>query len=178
MKILNKTKNGFALIEVVVYIALFSTLMGSAAICAYSLLESGGRTESKALLLQEGNFLLNKISFIVENTHTISTPSLNSSEISTDNTLAIVPFDISLGNPIVFSIQDNNLLIARGSASGYPLNNSFITLSNLLFTRTRDTSTSGSIPPESIHTSFTLTLQTRKGSTLSERFSETNYLHK
>ncbi len=57
-------KRGFTLIEVVIYIALFSLLLGTAFVTAYQLIFSGDELDDTIVILSEGNFIQRKISWI------------------------------------------------------------------------------------------------------------------
>lgn len=52
--------NGFTLIEVIIYLALFSILMAGSLSAAFALCESSGHERTRALLLDEGNFIIAK----------------------------------------------------------------------------------------------------------------------
>ena len=52
---------GFTLIETIVYLALFSILMGGAIVAAFNIFESAGRQQTHTMLQEEGNFLIAKI---------------------------------------------------------------------------------------------------------------------
>lgn len=54
---------GFTLIEVIIYIALFSLLIGTAFIAAHQLTESSSVLSTKNTTQEEGNFILRKINF-------------------------------------------------------------------------------------------------------------------
>ena len=51
---------GFTLIEVIIYLALFSILMAGSLSAAFALCESGGHERTRALVLEEGNFIISK----------------------------------------------------------------------------------------------------------------------
>jgi prepilin-type N-terminal cleavage/methylation domain-containing protein len=53
-------KQGFTLIEVIIYLALFSILMAGSLSAAFALCESSGHERTRAFLLEEGNFIIAK----------------------------------------------------------------------------------------------------------------------
>lgn len=63
-KILN-TNKGFTLIEVVIYLALFSIIIGGALVSVYNIIESSGKLENKVVMQEEANFLLRKINWVL-----------------------------------------------------------------------------------------------------------------
>jgi len=80
----HKNKAGFTLIEVVIYIALFSILMGSAFIVAYQLIQSSGNLSTKNTIQEEGNFVIRKLDWALSGADptTVSPSSGNSSALS------------------------------------------------------------------------------------------------
>jgi prepilin-type N-terminal cleavage/methylation domain-containing protein len=55
------TTKGFTLIEILIYMTLFSLLLGSAFLTAYSLIASSDQLSSQATTVEEGNFVLRKL---------------------------------------------------------------------------------------------------------------------
>jgi prepilin-type N-terminal cleavage/methylation domain-containing protein len=53
-------RQGFTLIEVIIYLALFSILMAGSLSAAFALCESSGHERTRAFLLEEGNFIIAK----------------------------------------------------------------------------------------------------------------------
>ncbi len=68
-----KNKNGFTLIETLIYIALFSILMSGAVVTSYALIESTGKIDTKSTVEEEGSFVLKKIDWAMSDTSSIST---------------------------------------------------------------------------------------------------------
>ena len=54
---------GFTLIEVLIYIVLFSILMGGGFITAYQMIDGSRKLSAKDTLQEEGNFIMRKISW-------------------------------------------------------------------------------------------------------------------
>jgi len=59
-------KRGVTLLETLIYIALFALLIGGGVSSAYSLIESSDRIGVHAMVEEEGNFLLAKIQWALE----------------------------------------------------------------------------------------------------------------
>lgn len=57
------TSSGITLIEVIIYIALFSFIIGTATLAAWNASTSANRDQTSAELEIEGNFLLDKMSY-------------------------------------------------------------------------------------------------------------------
>ncbi len=59
-------KRGITLIETLIYIALFALLIGGGVSSAYTLIESSDKIGVRAMMEEEGNFLLAKIAWVLE----------------------------------------------------------------------------------------------------------------
>lgn len=75
----NKHNKGFTLIEVIIYIALFSLLIGTAFVTAYQLIENSNKLSVKNTTQEEGNFVLRKLNWALTGA---STFSISSSELT------------------------------------------------------------------------------------------------
>ncbi len=166
MRKINSTASGFALIDIVIYIALFAVLIGGVSVSVYSLFISTNQNQTSTMVLEEGNFLLAKISWVISQAETITTPYQNASS----TILLITPHDLSLGNSILIQIQNKNMTLRRKNVTNI-LSNSNIEVSNVVFTHL----TSGNI--ESIESSFTLTSRAPNGTLITSNFSTINFLH-
>ncbi len=172
MIIHTQSKSGFTLIEVVIYIALFATLLGSVVISAYTLFESAQHNQTQNLLVEEGNFLLDKITWVVADTKVVNSPAVG----TTGSILSVTKFDATLPDPFVVKISGNTITLERGSASAHTLNNSNVWITDLTFTH--ETQTYSTSILESISTTFTLHTHTPEGREISHVFSTTEYLEK
>ena len=56
-----KSGAGFTLIEVLVYLALFGLIMSGAVVSAYQMFEASGRNQTRAMIQEEGDFIVAKI---------------------------------------------------------------------------------------------------------------------
>ncbi len=81
-------KKGFTLIETLIYIGLFTLLIGAGFSTAYSLIQSGESLNNKTITNSELDFVLRKIDWALSNLRTINTPS---SGIS--NELSVLKYD-------------------------------------------------------------------------------------
>ena len=69
---INKHNKGFTLIEVIIYIALFSFLIGNAFVVAYQLIDNSGKLETKNNIQEEGNFVMRKLNWALTGVKTFS----------------------------------------------------------------------------------------------------------
>ncbi|MEK7564053.1 MAG: prepilin-type N-terminal cleavage/methylation domain-containing protein [Patescibacteria group bacterium] len=80
-----RNKKGFTLIEVIIYIALFSLLIGTAFITTHQIIDGSGKLSVKNTTQEEGIFVLRKINYALTGISTITTPStgnLNSNNLN------------------------------------------------------------------------------------------------
>jgi type II secretory pathway pseudopilin PulG len=166
----NKKNRGFTLIEAAIYMALFGILMGGAVVAAYNIFEGSGRAQTRAMIQEEGDFLLSKISWVLSGTQAVTAP--NSSTMG--SSLTVVKYDTSIGNPIVIFIPPGTFNLAMSTSSNPTweiLNNTNVRISNLLFYHTL--SSGNGVDPETVQFSFTVSATTPNGQTISENFPTT-----
>lgn len=121
----NSSESGFTLIEMLMYILFITFFLGSSLGIAYNILSSSQDNRAKIAVEEEGNFLLKKISWVVNDADTISVAS---------NILTVNKFDPpSGGNPIVVSSSGGFLNIQRGGNPVRPLNDDLFVVSSLSF---------------------------------------------
>lgn len=176
----NRHNRGFTLIETLIYLALYAIIMTGAIVSAYAILSSSARNQTKALVQEEGSFLVGKIDWVLSGTQAINQPNDGvSSTVDQGSTLSITKFDASLGNPIVITLDGTNLTITRGTNPTEALNNSGIQISCPAAGCFKHTSASGDgVNPESLSAYFTLTTRTSDGISYSQDFSTTKYLRR
>ncbi len=122
-----KTKNntGFTLIEVIIYIALFSLLLGTAFITAYELVEGSDNLSIKNTTAAEGSFVVRKLTWALSSAYNIAAPSLN--------TLTVTKHD---GNIINFRLKSNKVEMRESDTGNtfIPITTDNVSVSNLQFT--------------------------------------------
>jgi prepilin-type N-terminal cleavage/methylation domain-containing protein len=147
---LMKKNTGFTLIEVIIYLALFSIVIGGGMVATYQIIQSKDSGANHVIMEDEANFLLRKINWAL----TGATPPISPLPAST---LTVS----KSGTNYTFDLNSNNLRL-----NNIVLNSSSIKVSNLSFT---SPGTNG------ITTSFTLeTMQ--EGRKVTQPFSTTKYL--
>lgn len=121
---------GFTLIETVIYIALFSILIGSVFVTTLQLIDSSGDLDKKNVTVEEGNFVMRKINWALTGAKNVSVSS---------DTLVITQYDSS---QIRFCLDSGQIKIKHGgsalcsSASFTPLTTENVEVSSLNFTTT------------------------------------------
>ncbi len=161
---------GFTLIETLIYIGLFTILIGGVGVSVYSIIESSGRNSAKALIQTEGDFLVAKINWAISGAKIVNEPAVG----VVSQTLSITKWDTSIGNVVITS-SGEDITISRGASPAIVLNNEDVNISDLSFVHEY----SGGTSPESITASFKLSARTANGQEIPpQTFSTTNYLRK
>lgn len=144
-------KTGFTLIEIIIYIALFSIVIGGGMVATYSIIQSTDNGTNHVILQEEANFLLRKINWAL--TGAISFTIGSNLSIAKD------------GTTLVFDLNSGNMRLTKGGVISI-LNSSSISVSNLTFTP---------VGANGITTTFTLTT-VQNGRNTSQDYSTTKYL--
>lgn len=97
----------FTLIETIIYIGLFSLLLGTAFITAYQIIQGSRGLSTRTVVQSEGSFVIRKINWTMIGAETISTP------ISSPTTnLRITKYD---GTKIEICLDGNKIKIHEGT---------------------------------------------------------------
>jgi prepilin-type N-terminal cleavage/methylation domain-containing protein len=121
------TQKGFTLIEVVIYVALFSFLLGGALVSAYNLIYGSSRTSFKNVVQQEGNFVLRKLNWALTGVSNINTPS---AAVPDSDALQVERYD---GDTINIRLVDGKIEIGKNSDPFSPLTTDNVKVSSLNF---------------------------------------------
>ncbi len=166
-------QSGFSLIETVIYLALFGIVIGGVVVSVYAMFESSSRNQTKAMVQEEGTFLLGKLDWALTGASAVSAPTSVQLSINRNG----IP---STDNPLTFDASGGRITLARGTSAAQVLNNTNITIAssgiNPIFTHTL--ASGDGIVPESIKILFTLTALTPNGQQYSQDFSTVKYLRK
>lgn len=166
---------GFTLIETLVYLSLFSLIMGGVVVSAFQVFESTGRSQTRAMIQEEGDFLVGKVDWVLSGIQGINAPPTPAvgTPCTQSDTLSVTKWDGTIGT-VVMNLSGGNIVIARSGGSAKILNNSNTTVSNLLFKHCF----AGGTNPESIVTSFTVSARTPNGMLLTRDFFTSDYVRK
>lgn len=96
-------QKGFTLIEVIIYIALFSILIGGSFVSAYQLIDGSNKLSVKNTIQDEGLFVMRKLTWVLTNIN--PTSSITPSSLSSP-TLRVVKYD---GNQIDIKLNGNKI---------------------------------------------------------------------
>src|SRR4051812_11892079 len=107
-------RRGFTLIETIVYLALFTMIIGGFVSASYALSENAGRNQTKAMLQDEEDFIVGKVFSSLESANAISLPASGSSG-------SALNFTTYAGGSVTVSLSGANVIWNGGVM---PLNNS------------------------------------------------------
>lgn len=159
--------SGFTLIETLVYLGLFSMLIGGALVAAFGIFESNGRNQTKAIVQAEGQFLAAKIDWVLSGVKSIDQPPAG----SPGSLLSVTKYG---GETVKVSISGPDVEIQRGIAPAKILNNSNVEITDLLFTHKNP----GGGNPESVEARFRVDARTPTGGSFTEEFFTVKYIRR
>ncbi|MDO8548206.1 MAG: prepilin-type N-terminal cleavage/methylation domain-containing protein [bacterium] len=120
---------GFTLIEVIIYIGLFSILMTGSVVAAYQLVGSGAHNQRSVLTQEEGTFLNRKINWALTGASAVS--------VSGGNILTITRPDLGAQSPIIISGiisgSEGNITLTRNGSAPAMLNTESLSVNNVSF---------------------------------------------
>ena len=122
-------KHGFTLIETVIYIGLFSFMLGGMLQSAFALMQSADVESANVQINEEMSFVMHKIDWMLSGVQDIQSPT----GLPASYTLKIAKYNFAF-NPLTLSSQNGVLTLSRGSGGAVPLTTSNVTLDKALFT--------------------------------------------
>lgn len=128
MKIKNNKKNGFTLIELIFYIALFSVFFVSLFLVLNIFYENKNKNSVTIEVEQQGLFISQVISQEIRNSQSIISPTIGDNSSS----LSLQSFDV-LRSPIVFYLDSGAVILSENGSVIDNLNSNRIIVSNLNF---------------------------------------------
>lgn len=154
---------GFTLIETIIYLALFTIIVGGGMVATYQVIEGTVASYNYLVLQEEANFLFRKINW-----------ALTGSTVITVNSSALIVSKLISGmyTQLTFA-PDGTAITLQRTGAPVALNSDSIFVSNLVFS---DIPAAGA-KPRGITTSFTLTTA-QNGRVATQSFSTTKYLRK
>jgi len=131
---MSKYHNGFTLIEVIIYIALFSLLMGAAFVTAFQVIDSSSRLSTKDTVQEEGNFFLRKMDWALTGIDPSLTPMIAGTGCS--QTLDVTKTDSTI-NHVVVRLNTvngvNYIEMQKNAGTFYPISTANVSVTCLKF---------------------------------------------
>src|SRR3989338_8659804 len=159
---------GFTLIEVVVYLGLFSIIIGGGVASAYAVIESSARNETKAMMQEEGDFLIGKINWALSGASAVNSPPSDGTPGTKLNTNK---YD---GTTVQIKLDGTDLTIDEGGGV-VTLNNTAVQVTDLTFIHVR---TGSVVNPESVTARFTISPKNANLIDFNQTLMNTYYLRK
>lgn len=152
---MKKFKKGYTLIELLIFMGMFSILIVVFTEILGSVLDVRRESESVSAVEQDGSFLLNRLSYDISRATSINSPNL----VGTTDTVLDLTID---GVNYVYALNGSDLELTTGGSS-YQINGVNTTVSNLSFTRIGNDD-----GKDTIQLSYTLTSVTQRAGVGSE----------
>ncbi|MEK7531137.1 MAG: prepilin-type N-terminal cleavage/methylation domain-containing protein [Patescibacteria group bacterium] len=165
-----QSARAFTIIEVLVYIGLFAIVIGGAVAAVYQIVESSGRSESKAQLQKEGDFLIGKIEWALSGARAFEMPGVN---VSNADVLIVRRWDVA-NDPVAFALSGTDLTISRAGGAAVVLNNTNVAISDFRVSHLY----AGGTNPESITATIDVLSRAPNGMPITATFTTTKYLRK
>lgn len=121
-------RQGTTLLEVIVYVALFSLLLGLTMTSLYQILDGSTRNRINQEVETEAGFLMQKIEWILLGTDVINQPAAGASS----SLLSVQKYNFS-PNPVVFDLDSGKMKMARGGEPAVVLNSDGVRIEQLVF---------------------------------------------
>lgn len=131
---------GFTLIELLIYMAIFSILAVASSYLLWQISKNNNQNYVLAELQHNSRFCLKKISQIIRQAQAVNQPLIG----QTSNLLSLQMANPNL-SPIVFQVQNDQLIMTMGNQAPFALTTGQIKVNNLLFTNLSYNNTPGII---------------------------------
>ena len=153
MQIKKKLKKGFTLLELLLYISLYSILMMSVVSVLLMILQVRVKNKTIAEVDQQGIQIMQMMTQKIRNANVINTPATG----ATGNSLSL-DMPGTTNDPTIFDVTNGQVRIKEGSGNYIVLNNSLVTVSNFSISNLSRANTHGNIRVE-----FTITYTNTTG---------------
>lgn len=158
-------QQGFTLIEVLVYLALFAVILGGVTASVFGIVSGSNRNQARIIIQQEGEFLMGKINWALS--------GASSLVVNSATQITVNKFNYG-SNPVIFDLNTNKFRIKQGSNLVTDLNSDRVRVTGLTFS---DIPAQGA-KPQGLKTVFTLESLTADGILVNQVFETTKYLRK
>lgn len=136
-----KTKRqGFTLIELLLYISLMALLVLAASSFITMTFKAKAKNKIIAEVEQQGEMISYLISHSIRNASLINSPATSTSA----TLLSLSSTDLSK-NPTIFTLVNGNIVVSYAGGTSIPLNNNYVTVTNLNFLNLSLPGTNGNI---------------------------------
>lgn len=130
--------NGFSIIELIIYLAIFSLLVLALSSVFWQVLQNNNRQLAITELMANANLISHQIGLAVKNAQGINQPATPG---QTTNQLSLATTSSST-NPTIFSLQDQKINLGEGANPSQPLTTDRIRVNNFTITNLTSSATS------------------------------------
>lgn len=116
---------GFTLIEIIIYMGIFSIVITSLIAYAWNVIEGGVKGTTEREIFTQAQYISNWLTEEIRGASGINSVSTTQLSLATFNAAT---------NPTVITLDNGTLVVQQGSASPYTLNSQNTTLQNFTFT--------------------------------------------
>lgn len=131
MKNLKTNKEGFTLIELILYIAIISIILVGFMTFSLDVIYSGEKSEIRQTVQQNAIFSMQKI---LKEIRTSNDLNIGSSTFDTSPGVLSLSKNLAGDDPTIFDISSGNLQIQQGTNGPYALTDDNLEVTNLVFT--------------------------------------------
>lgn len=133
-------RQGFTLVELLLYVGLSSLLLLTMTLFLSTLLESRVKNQTVAEVEQQGAQIMRAMTQLIRNAESITSPTQG-------NSAAALTLDVlaAANDPTVFDLASGVLQITEGAGSPVALSNTRVTASGLTFQNLSRTGTPGAV---------------------------------
>lgn len=121
-------QQGFTLIEMLLYAAIFMIVAGGMTLFAVAMLRSGEKADYQVEVSDNTRFLIQKMERIIQGATAINSPAVG----GTSSTLSVNTASTS-ANPMVVDLANGVIRLKMASGTPEPLTNGFVNISSLSF---------------------------------------------
>lgn len=122
-----KNREGFTLIEILIYIGIFSLIIGGLLLVTFGIVQGSGRLQSNVVVNEEATFVIRKLYWAFAGATGITVPSAGRLEITNPSFPA--------GEDPVFELNSGKLMFGRGSGALVQLTTDDVEFSSLVFSK-------------------------------------------
>ena len=141
------SRDGFTLIEVLIYMVLVGVTIGSSIAVVFNVIESSGSLSQTAAVEENANFVFKKVEWALFGAEEILTPGPGQTAAS----VSINKFGFG-SNPITFTLEEEEITMQTSGAGALPLNSELTPVGSLSFEHIAESGDK----PTGLRTTFTL----------------------
>lgn len=128
MRVKENKEKGFTLLETLLYLGLFSIIIGGGMVAAYQIIQGTQANYNHVVLQEEANFIFRKISWAMTGADQII-PGAAETKLTIKKPDPIAPDPITLD----FDLVDNKLKLSKNGGDAVDLNSESISVDSLVF---------------------------------------------